>query len=82
MKKAGNRSKFTDAQQLQTVIEYLTNDASAREMAETLGVGEASIRLWTRKWRTIAEQSIANMEPSLLAAGNFDAEPDDEESPF
>ena len=82
MKRSGNRSKFTDAQQLQTVIEYLTNDASAVEMAETLGIGHGAIRQWTRKWRTIAEESIANMEPSLLAAGNFDAEPDDEESPF
>ena len=59
MRKSGNRSKFTDAQQLQTVIEYLTNNASAREMADTLGVGDGSIRQWTRKWRTVAEQSIA-----------------------
>lgn len=83
MKKSGNRSKFTDAQQLETVIEYLTNDASAVEMAERLGVGHGAIRQWTRKWRTIAEQSIADMEPSSLAADDFYAnENDDEESPF
>ena len=82
MRKSGNRSKFTDAQQLQTVIEYLTNDASAREMADTLGVGDGSIRQWTRKWRTVAEQSIVDMEPSLLVASDIDAVEDDEKSPF
>ena len=86
MKKSGNRSKFTDAQQLETVIEYLTNDASAAEMGAAIGIGHGAIRQWAHKWRTIAEQSIADMERSMTALGvpaqPDDTESDDEESPF
>ena len=70
----------------QTVIEYLTGHSSAREIADSLAMSEPAMRLWIRKWRTTAEQSIDAGETSMVAVGESmpldDTEPDDEESPF
>ena len=86
MKKRGSLSRYTDEQQLQTVIEYLTGDNSAREIGDSLAMSEPTIRLWIRKWRTTAEQSIGAGETSMVAVVESvpvdDTEPDDEESPF
>ena len=86
MKKRGSLSRYTDEQQLQTVIEYLTGYSSAREIGDSLAMSEPSIRLWIRKWRATAEQAIDAGETSMVAVGvetlSDDTESDDEESPF
>ena len=88
MKKRGSLSRYTDEQQLQTVIEYLTGYSSAREIGDSLAMSEPSIRLWIRKWRATAEQAIdageTSMVPSTVGVETLsdDTESDDEESPF
>ena len=86
MKKRGSLSRYTDQQQLQAVIEYLTGHSSAREIGDSLSMSEPSMRLWIRKWRTTAEQSIDAGETSMVAVSESisldDTESDDEESPF
>ena len=83
MRKSGNNSKWTDTKQLETVIEYLTGNDSAREIGDRLSLTEGTMRRWVRKWRHDAEQAIKNGATSAVAVEDFDAsESDDEESPF
>ena len=82
MRKSGNNSKWTDAKQVETVIEYLTGNDSAREIGDRLSLTEGTMRRWVRKWRHDAEQSIKNGATSAVSVEYFDTESDDEESPF
>ena len=82
MKRSGGRSKYTDNQQIQTVIEYLTNDESAREIGDRLDRSEQAIRVWIRKWRPIANQAIADGGEGAFAVIGTEPEVESEESPF
>ena len=60
MRKSGNNSNWTDTKQLETVIEYLTGNDSAREIGDRLSLTEGTMRRWVRKWRHDAEHAIKN----------------------
>ena len=82
MKKRGNKSRYSDDKQLQTVIEYLTGDESAREIGDRLSLSEPSIRVWVKKLRPIAEQSINDGSAWISDAESLQFDQEETESPF